>query len=153
MGLFRWLSGSFRRCCLVWAVFDGLFIIFYCLVSVMSDHVPYFYEFQLLQMFWGQPYSQSDWQFLAVPIATALWIFNVSVILSFVLFLSGSRRVRYLIFAQVPFRLVGMIVLGTAVVASKTITGKVVLILVMVFFMVAEMMRLISLMSTHKSQV
>ncbi|OCR26544.1 hypothetical protein AFK24_03170 [Pseudomonas syringae] len=119
----------------------------------MSDHVPYFYEFQLLQMFWGQPYSQSDWQFLAVPIATALWIFNVSVILSFVLFLSGSRRVLYLVFAQVPFRLVGMIVLGTAVVASKTITGKVVLILVMVFFVVAEMMRLISLMSTHKSQV
>ncbi|WP_426142910.1 hypothetical protein [Pseudomonas sp. DWP3-1-2] len=153
MSLLRWLNGSFRRCCLVWGIFDGLFIFLYCLVSVMSDHVPYFYEFQLLQMFWGQPYSQSDWQFLAVPIATALWVFNVSIILSFILFLSGSRRVRYLIFAQLPFRLVGVIVLGTAVVASKTITVKVALTFVMVFFVVAEMIRFISLVSTHKSPV
>lgn len=128
----------------VWGAIDALCIVVYCYFGVVSDRLPYVYDYQQLEMFWRNTYSPSDWQYVALPIATALWFLNVSIVVSYFLFLLKWKLVRYVVFAQLPFRLLAMLVLGAATVAGNTALGQVGLGCLTVLFFVVETTRLIS---------
>ena len=138
------LNLGFGSRCVAWCMIDALCICFYCYLSIMSDHFPYVYDYQQLEMFWRNTYSPSDWQYVALPIATALWFLNVSIVVSCFLFLLKWKLVRYVVFAQLPFRLLALLVLGAATVAGNTALGQVGLGCLTVLFFVVETTRLIS---------
>lgn len=138
------LNLEFRRRCAVWCAIDGLCMLVYYYYSAVGDRIPYIYEYLQLAALWGNTYSPSDWQYVALPIATALWVLSISYVVSCFLFSIKWKHVRYVVFVQLPLRLLALLVLGTATFASKTTGGKVGLGCLTVLFFILEAVRLMS---------
>jgi len=92
---------------MIWGLLDALCVALYCAVNLAHNQLPYISDFQELQRYWGQPSDDpEDERYPTVPQLAALWLFNVSLAASCLLFFLRKKAVRYLIYAQLPFRLV-----------------------------------------------
>lgn len=133
---------------LVWGGVDGLWILGYCTLSVSNNHFPYLYEYQFLEMFWRHSYSLRDWQFIVVAVGAPLFVLNVSMFLSCILFLLRAQCVRYVVIVQLPLRLVMLLVLGSLVLANWPEVKSVRLGALAFLFVLIESARVFSIKST-----
>lgn len=94
------LTVSWERACLGWGMFDAIYIIRYALFCLFAGKTPYVDDFtrgiELL----------ADHGAYAKVLAIMTWGFEISVIVSCVLFLARWRAARWLAWIQIPFRLV-----------------------------------------------
>ena len=85
--------------CLVWGGLDAFYIVWYCINSWLGGRMPYLSDLSssiaLLEQQGG------------ANLITALlsWLLQLSVLLSCLMFVLRARWVKYLAYAQIPFRL------------------------------------------------
>ena len=83
----------------MWGVFDAFYVAWYCINSWLGERIPYISDFSSSAMLLEQ---QGGVNF---ALALASWLLQLSVILSCLMFLLRARNVKYLAYAQIPFRL------------------------------------------------
>lgn len=82
-----------------WGALDVFYIAWYCINSWRGGRVPYLSDLSSSLALFEQ---QGGANLVAGP---ASWLLQVSIILSCLMFLLRARRVKYLAYAQIPFRL------------------------------------------------
>ncbi|WP_219062535.1 hypothetical protein [Pseudomonas sp. UMAB-08] len=115
MSLVWFFRLSQKQCFMMWGLVDVAFIVFYCIYCLGLNRMPYVYDFEALQLMWRGSYPVSHWLYWAVRLLEAFMIFNLSVWVSCVLFFLNCKWVRFVVYAQLPFRLTGLLVLGASV--------------------------------------
>jgi len=105
---------------MIWGLIDAFCIILYCIMELKQNHFPYVYGYEELLMFWRHTYTTAEWQYWGTRMLTAFWIFNLSIIVSCLLFFLNKKAVKYVVYTQAPFRLLFLVLLATLAYGSKT---------------------------------
>ncbi|WP_313241881.1 hypothetical protein [Stutzerimonas nitrititolerans] len=119
--------GRYRMIFLVWGSLDAFYIVWYCINSWLGGRTPYLSDLSstiaLLEYQGG------------VNLVTALlsWMLQLSIILSCFMFLFRARRVKYLAYGQIPFRLFFLIPsVSVLLLAAQLLPGYSLVLLAMI---------------------
>lgn len=92
---------NFRKVCLFWGMMDVFYIVRLIWLNAEQGRIPFIDDV----IGFSQMYSEYGGGFWVAIIFLLSMILNVSIIFSAIFLIVGWSKVRYFVFAQIPFRL------------------------------------------------
>ncbi len=97
---------NFRKVCLFWGMMDIFYIGRFIWLNAEQGRIPLIDDVISFNHIYPE-YSGGEW--MVVLFFTLSIMLNVSVVFSAIFLIAGWRKVRYFVFAQIPFRLLFII--------------------------------------------